>query len=553
MIKKIVKKTFTFLLTTALAAMIGGEQLFAKAKTELVKEEDGFYYGYGKASTAEEAEFIGKKDLIETALTTVLRLTDPAADEVTVSDEAVSARLTKIKPFQANKTGDNVTYRIKIADWEKDEKTFSEKLRSSLKDRYDSLSSNAEISKKIENAISILDELSANGERDLLTLQAGGSELFSKKVEALCSSIVSDLEITLSQPDGFVTSETKYSVSVKDSSGKPLSNINLKAVWELAELSITNPDVVIVSEEDAENPSVVSFIKTDSNGNAEIDFPLSDSFKNKCISLTVSTSFSNSPYAYSATRKLDAESSADACYVHFNDIALSHPVAEIQGGTYMAGAIEGDAKAGQREESHEVELKTFQISLYPVTNEEFASYLFATRGYEEPEYFENPTYNQAKQPVVGISWEEAEGYASWLSEQTGENWRLPTEEEWEIAARAGGNTIFPWGDEAPNKGKKANYKGNGKFKAPSPVGAFPECVNALGIADMSGNVWEMTSSAHLTEEGSSEKTVKGGSWMDGPNELRISNYKNVDPENRYPDVGFRLVKSAEEDINNEEE
>ena len=61
---------------------------------------------------------------------------------------------------------------------------------------------------------------------------------------------------------------------------------------------------------------------------------------------------------------------------------------------------------------------------------------------------------------------------------------------------------------------------------------------------MSGNVWEWTSSAKNESEGSSNKTVKGGSWMDGPADLRISNYKNIDVNNGYPDVGIRLIKEV---------
>ena len=172
--------------------------------------------------------------------------------------------------------------------------------------------------------------------------------------------------------------------------------------------------------------------------------------------------------------------------------------------------------------------------------------LFTRRAESAPDYFDNPDYNQGKQPVVAVSYSDAEAYAAWLSEQTGSTYRLPTEEEWEKAARAGADIIYPWGDENPTDGKRANYKGNGKFTKTSPVGSFENGNNAWGLVDMSGNVAEWTSSSHGIEGETNLRTVKGGSWMGGPTELRISNYRNINSKNGYADVGFRLVKEVSE-------
>ncbi|MBQ9630764.1 MAG: SUMF1/EgtB/PvdO family nonheme iron enzyme, partial [Treponema sp.] len=144
--------------------------------------------------------------------------------------------------------------------------------------------------------------------------------------------------------------------------------------------------------------------------------------------------------------------------------------------------------------------------------------------------------------VVGISASQAEAYAAWLSEQTGWTFRLPTDDEWEVAARAGSEVIYPWGNDDPKKAKAANFKGNGKYKYTSPVGSFESGNNAWGISDMSGNVWEWTSTNRSEDE--TLRTVKGGSFMDGPTDLRISNYKNIPADVGERDVGFRLVKEV---------
>ena len=92
---------------------------------------------------------------------------------------------------------------------------------------------------------------------------------------------------------------------------------------------------------------------------------------------------------------------------------------------------------------------------------------------------------------------------------------------------------------------RANYSGNKKFAATSPVGSFPNGANALGLVDMVGNVWQWTTSpppeGMTTDAGS--VIIKGGSWLEGPNELRISNHRAVDPSETASDRGFRLVRT----------
>jgi formylglycine-generating enzyme required for sulfatase activity len=170
-------------------------------------------------------------------------------------------------------------------------------------------------------------------------------------------------------------------------------------------------------------------------------------------------------------------------------------------------------------------------------------YLEDTNAETVPDYLDNPRFDQPDQPIVGVSYDDAVRFASWLSAKLGVVKRLPTEDEWEKAARGGKDIIYPWGDESPTDGVRANFNGNGRFSSPSPVGSFAAGRNAYGLSDMAGNVWQWTS----TSRAAGSTIVKGGSWMDGPTDLRISNRREVDPGQGYADVGFRLVREVRHD------
>lgn len=533
------KKCSKLLLAAAIVASIGAGQAFGKPKSELIKEEDGFYYGYGTASTNAEALAIAKKDLVETALTTTLRMSNPIADRITVSEESVKDRLSDIKPIYPNKKSDlNVVYKISVKDWEKDCKAYDEKLRKSLNPKYQSIIVKGAAGEKLDTAASILNELAAKGVSDLLTLQAGGTELYSRKVEGVCRSILNNLVLSVETKNGLAGPSTVFTVKAADKTGAAVANLNLKAKWEVAALPIT-----LTSEEVEE---VVSFVKTGADGTAVVPYPVAEEYLGKTVCLTVSTSVATGDNVTKEMRKIDAESSVEGHFAYFENLDLAFASVAVEAGEYKTGAVAADKRAGSKEAERTVTLAAYSIDLNPVTNAQFAAYLYLTDSDKYPEYFDNYDYNQDNQPVVGVSAADAEAYAAWLSEQTGAKYRLPTDDEWEVAARAGVECIFPWGNETPAKTKSANFKGNGQYKTPSPVGAFMSGANSWGLVDMAGNVWEWTSTARDAEEGF--RTVKGGSWMDGPMDLRISNFKNIDAEVGTPDVGFRLVKEMNDEI-----
>ena len=138
MIKMIGRNRLKLFIVSACVTMLGSGLAFSKPKSDLVKEEPGYYYGYGKGSSTEEADFLAKKDLVENALTATVRLAKPAAQKITVSDNVVKTRAGDTKPYQTSKDGKTVTYRIKVPEWEKNEKAFGEKLRQSLSPSYES-------------------------------------------------------------------------------------------------------------------------------------------------------------------------------------------------------------------------------------------------------------------------------------------------------------------------------------------------------------------------------------------------------------------------------
>ena len=161
------------------------------------------------------------------------------------------------------------------------------------------------------------------------------------------------------------------------------------------------------------------------------------------------------------------------------------------------------------------------------------------------------TGSRDNQPIVSINWRQAMAYAQWLGNRTKNQCRLPTEAEWEYAARAGMRTAYPWGNEVGNN--NANCDGCGSQwdkKQSAPVTSFAP--NSFGLYDMSGNVWEWTCSNWRDQFDGSEqqcnddvsdaslRAVRGGSWGNDANDLRSSARTNIHPGYRYDRVGFRV-------------
>jgi formylglycine-generating enzyme required for sulfatase activity len=228
----------------------------------------------------------------------------------------------------------------------------------------------------------------------------------------------------------------------------------------------------------------------------------------------------------------------------------------IPAGTFKMGDIQ--EKGGDHEKPvHTVNIpKSFAIGRYPITSEEYEVFASAT-GCHWPT---DPGWDRHGQPAIRVTWYDAEAYAKWLSLQTGKRYRLPTEAEWEYAARAGTETNYWWGNEM--RSDMANcHDGHWsrRGKTTVPVGSFPS--NPFGLYDMTGNVWEWVEdcwhenyndaptdgSAWLASYGSAcrERVMRGGSWNSSSLNLRTSCREKLSADYRGDGIGFRLAQDID--------
>ncbi len=192
--------------------------------------------------------------------------------------------------------------------------------------------------------------------------------------------------------------------------------------------------------------------------------------------------------------------------------------------------------------AHSVMVPAFEIDKYEVTMGEYFLFMNAT-GKPAPREFENPRLNQPRQPVVSVTWKDARDYCLWAKK------RLPTEAEWEKAARGSDARRYPWGNEPD--ALNANIRGKGdNFRNTSPGGKFPEGASPYGVMDMSGNVWEWTKDLYQPYPGNKYdndfynknfKVIKGGSWNSSLDLVRPAVRGNALPDQKKNYIGFRCV------------
>lgn len=167
----------------------------------------------------------------------------------------------------------------------------------------------------------------------------------------------------------------------------------------------------------------------------------------------------------------------------------------IPGGAFLMGSQPGSPGAKPIEVPHEVVLAPFAIARTEVTREEYARFLdeVGARDEEGLPYLLDASGRELagaeRLPVVGVSWRGALAYAAWLSRKTGRDYRLPTEAQWERAARAGSEATWPWGERAPAD-VRAQLRCDGSDGQLAPVAIT--AANAYGVHDLLGNAWEWT-------------------------------------------------------------
>lgn len=213
---------------------------------------------------------------------------------------------------------------------------------------------------------------------------------------------------------------------------------------------------------------------------------------------------------------------------------------------------------GSEKAKEPVSLEEYWIGLTEVTNENYRLFieaggyddasLWEEAGWEwrtssnviQPACWDDPIYNTPEQPVACISWYEGMAYAAWLQRETGLDVRLPSEAEWEKAARGSDARLYPWGDAAPNSAL-ANYAGG--LGAPAPVGTRPDGASPYGALDMLGNVAEWTSTP--ADFDAEQRVVRGGSWFSLADSLGASLREFYAPTQSLNLLGLRLVVTLE--------
>ncbi len=240
------------------------------------------------------------------------------------------------------------------------------------------------------------------------------------------------------------------------------------------------------------------------------------------------------------------------------DGGLGPKMVVIPGGRFQMGSPPDEPQRTGDERPHEVEVAPFAMDKYEVTFEEYDRFATAIQR-EKPS---DSGWGRGRRPVINVTWKDAVAYAEWLSQQTGQTYRLPTEAEWEYAARAGTTTPFYFGTTISTE--QANYNGNytygggqkGVYRQKTvEVGQFP--ANAWGLHDMHGNVWEWNCSEYDENYGGAAlrcisdpdsggpRVLRGGSWFLDPGWLRSAARGGNDPRDRFNiyNWGFRLART----------
>jgi sulfatase modifying factor 1 len=220
--------------------------------------------------------------------------------------------------------------------------------------------------------------------------------------------------------------------------------------------------------------------------------------------------------------------------------------------TIPAGSFTMGTDRGQEDERppHRVVLDSFELAVYPVTRAEYADFVDAT-AHEVPKDWSHPLFAQPDLPVVGVSWLDAVDYCAWRSLSAGYALRLPTEAEWEYAARGRQAALYPWGDVMP---RWIPDGGRGPLQAPWPVTlGEPSDFGLFGIAT---NIHEWCADWHETNYYSRSpernptgpdhgvrRASRGGAWRHAYTMCRVTLRSKLDPSFRYNDYGFRLARS----------
>ena len=238
----------------------------------------------------------------------------------------------------------------------------------------------------------------------------------------------------------------------------------------------------------------------------------------------------------------------------FRDCPTCPEMVVVPAGRFRMGCVSGRGCQDDERPVHEVQVLSFALGVYEVTFEEYERFARAT-GRDRPN---DRGWGRGGRPVINVSWEDAQAYAAWLSDETGEDYRLPSESEWEYAARAGSTTRYSWGQDIGRN--RANCDGCGSRwddDETAPAGSFAP--NAWGLHDMHGNVREWVEDcwhenyARAPRDGSpwtsggncGRRVLRGGSWVDYPALLSSAYRSNYAAGAGLGFNGFRVSRTLD--------
>lgn len=228
------------------------------------------------------------------------------------------------------------------------------------------------------------------------------------------------------------------------------------------------------------------------------------------------------------------------------------PMVLVSAGEFWMGSPDGEGE-GDEHPRHRVYLDGFYLDQYEVTTSRFSKFLHERKMPAPQSWSEQAHQFHGNKPVVGVDWNDAVAYCSWAGK------RLPTEAEWEKAARGTDQRVYPWGNDAPNE-RRANFNRGFDFQdygVLTDVGSFEQGKSPYGVYDMAGNVWEWTAdwydenyygkspSRNPTGPSSGKyRVVRGGSCYHAPFYVRSAYRTWNTPTYRYDNVGFRCAQDV---------
>jgi len=235
---------------------------------------------------------------------------------------------------------------------------------------------------------------------------------------------------------------------------------------------------------------------------------------------------------------------------HVNTEPVTVALARVPAGWFQMGCDRGQ---DNERPGHRVWVEAFELAAFQVTNTDYRRFLHATER-QAPRHWNDPNFNHPQQPVIAVSWFDAVAYCKWLSELTCRRFRLPTEAEWERAARGGEEgKLYPWGDEPPQS--QPDYAQRW-LTGPEPVGRYAP--NSYGIYNICDNVHEWCAdyfdpdyyvvSPEKNPQGpasGTRRSSRGGSWRHHVKIARCAARSSIPPEFEYADYGFRVACNPE--------